>query len=275
VLIPLIGPFLGFAGSAFSDHLHYEPLSPIIPFWFSRYDAKMFDSVVRVFGAFKNAVTALKDYYETLKPDPTLDLTRINAQSRYPYPTTFTHLETRASTPLKFEVQPMDDKLLYVASTDSGVDNIIVKFTTRYSEKLHLHCSSLGLAPPLLGYEPLDGRWFMIIMEFMKKYLPLSELDKPRLSNRLKPILLELVRSFHSQNLVHGDLRDTNVLVWEDGEKLEVKLVDFDWGGEAGEVRYPSAINCFDIWRPPGVTDGVLITKEHDIKSIERMFGIF
>ena len=109
----------------------------------------------------------------------------------------------------------------------------------------------------------------MIIMEFMKKYQPLSELDKPRLSSRLIPILLDLVRWFH------GDLRDTNVLVREDGEKLEVKLVDFNWGGEAGEVRYPSAINCFEVWRPLGVTDGVPITKEHDIQSVERMFGIF
>ena len=275
MLNPLIGSFLGFAGSAFTDHFHYEPLSHVIPFWFSCYDTKMFDSIVRVFGAFKNAVTSLKDYYKTLKPDPTLNLTHANAQFRYPYPTTFTHLETSASTPFNFEDQPVDSKLLYVGSTNSGVDNIVVKFTARYSEKLHLHCSFLELAPPLLGCEPLDGGWFMIIMEHMPKYLPfsaLSVLDQCRLASRLKPIVFDLVRSFHAQNLVHGDLRDTNVLIREDGEQLKVKLVDFDWGGVEGEVRYPSAMNRIEVWRPREVTDGAPITKEHDIQMVEYMF---
>jgi serine/threonine protein kinase len=113
----------------------------------------------------------------------------------------------------------------------------------------------------------------MIIMDRMSEYRPLSifsALDKARLSSWLKPKLSGLVHSFHEQDLVHGDLRDANVLVWEDGE--EVKLIDFDWGGNAGEVRYPSAINCTDFWRPRGVTDGVIITKEHDTQMIEKMF---
>lgn len=229
----------------------------------------MFDSVARIFGAFKNTVTTLKDYYTTLETNPTLPFTPANC--RFPYPNAFKHLETGVSTLFSLEAQPLGDKLLYTGSTNAGID-IIVKFTRRYGTQLHLHCSSLGCAPPLLGREELDGGWLMIIMRHMIDYHPFSTLDKRSLSSRLRPILSDLVHSFHQQNLVHGDLRDTNVLVREDGEQLEVKLVDFDWGGVAGEVRYPSAINCIDIWRPLGVTDGMPITKAHDTEMLEFMF---
>ena len=269
------GPYLGFAGSAFTDHLHYEPLSPVIPLWFSRYDTKTFDSVARIFGAFKNAVTMLKEFYSNPEPEPAPVKPTPTGGSpyRFPYPTMFTLLETGASTAFSFVDQIYGDRLLYVGSTNPGTQNIVVKFTTRYSKELHLHCSSREQAPPLLGCEALDGGWFMIVMDRMIEHRPLSTfnaLDKARLSSWLKPRLSDLVHSFHEQDLVHGDLRDTNVLVSEDG--MQVKLVDFDWGGKAGEVRYPSAINCTDFWRPEQATDGVIITKEHDTDMIDKMF---
>ena len=105
----MTGPFLGFAGSAFSDHMHYEPLSPIFPFWFSTYDKNMFDSVVRLFGAFRNAVTELRDYYVTLQANPTTPSSHANL--RFPYPNTLTHIETGISTPFKLESQPLPDTL--------------------------------------------------------------------------------------------------------------------------------------------------------------------
>ena len=48
--------------------------------------------------------------------------------------------------------------------------------------------------------------------------------------------LQEVVTVFHRENLVHGDLRDTNIIV-EDDER--VLLIDFDWGGRDGETVYP------------------------------------
>ena len=106
----------------------------------------------------------------------------------------------------------------------------------------------------------------------MVDYLPFSSLDKSSLSSRLQPIVLDLVHSFYGQNLVHGDLRDTNILVQEEGERLSIQLIDFDWGGVEGEVRYPSAINCIDFWRPEGVSDSMPIAKIHDIEMVEHMF---
>lgn len=50
--------------------------------------------------------------------------------------------------------------------------------------------------------------------------------------------LKKIVDEFHSEGLVHGDLRDVNLLIPE-SDKTKVIIIDFDWGGKAGEVRYP------------------------------------
>lgn len=76
-------------------------------------------------------------------------------------------------------------------------------------------------------------------------------------------------------SLVHGDLRDTNVLICEDGREEEVdplyhkqlnKPINSDWSGEDGKVSYP--INAF---LHPELTDhrsdrssGFIITKHDD-----------
>ena len=45
-------------------------------------------------------------------------------------------------------------------------------------------------------------------------------------------------------------------------------LVDFDWAGKIGEVRYPSNINITGVEQPKGVFDGQLITVEHDLEML-------
>ncbi|CAG8659022.1 4821_t:CDS:2, partial [Paraglomus occultum] len=56
----------------------------------------------------------------------------------------------------------------------------------------------------------------------------------------------EVVNTFHEQNFVHGDLRDTNLFVQKNGEG-KFMLIDFDWSGTAGE--------------------------DHDLDMLEIMFG--
>jgi hypothetical protein len=70
---------------------------------------------------------------------------------------------------------------------------------------------------------------------------------------------------------VHGDIRDTNVMVRKDGE-MGFMLVDFDWAGEIGVVRYPMNVNrAENLWRPDGASDGNVITAHHDIQMLEKM----
>jgi hypothetical protein len=49
-------------------------------------------------------------------------------------------------------------------------------------------------------------------------------------------------------------------------------LVDFDWSGVIGEVRYPMNVNKTQLWRPERVSDGELIKSDDDIDMLEHIF---
>lgn len=90
------------------------------------------------------------------------------------------------------------------------------------------------------------------------------------------PEILEKLRSIltqrHGKNLVHGDIRDTNITVQETSE--DIMLIDFDWAGKIGEVRYPMNVFRGDgLWRSDGACDGELITTEHDTRRLVFLVG--
>jgi hypothetical protein len=70
-------------------------------------------------------------------------------------------------------------------------------------------------------------------------------------------------------NSVHGDVRDANVMVKKD--RSGWKLVDFDWSGKIGQVRYPMNVN-HELRRPEGANDGNLILADHDIEMLDYLF---
>jgi len=78
--------------------------------------------------------------------------------------------------------------------------------------------------------------------------------------------LQDLVKSFHAENFVHGDLRDTNIIC--DDERFF--LIDFDWGGKLGEACYP--VKFYEL--NPELVQGrpssnTLITAEDDDRVLE------
>ena len=75
-------------------------------------------------------------------------------------------------------------------------------------------------------------------MEYLEEAVPIT--DAPLLSahrDRWTDEIRALVEGFHRQNLVHGDLRDVNILCKEGS----VMLIDFDWRGMEREVCYPTS----------------------------------
>ena len=86
-----------------------------------------------------------------------------------------------------------------------------------------------------------------------------------------KTKLRDVVAILHQNDYVHGDLRDTNILVDSgslDSGDVRVHIVDFDWDGREKEVKYPLHVNTSTVERPDGVGGNELITKEHDKKMI-------
>ena len=88
---------------------------------------------------------------------------------------------------------------------------------------------------------------------------------KAPLSDKVLQQLEDGLKVLHEQNLVHGDLRRPNILTDEEGR---IRLIDFEWSGEAGAVRYPALLNPEITW-PKGVEAGGWIRPEHDRLSLE------
>ena len=78
--------------------------------------------------------------------------------------------------------------------------------------------------------------------------------------------------SLHQENYVHGDVRNTNIMMTKDGSQ-GFKPVDFDWSGRIGEVRYLMNVHRGQrLWRPREAEDGQPIKADHDIEMLEAVF---
>jgi serine/threonine protein kinase len=77
--------------------------------------------------------------------------------------------------------------------------------------------------------------------------------------------LREGLEDLHRKGLVHGDVREANVLVDSNGD---ARLIDFDWSERMEVARYPPLLNHELEWVPGGEA-GNLIAPEHDIGMFE------
>ena len=127
----------------------------------------------------------------------------------------------------------------------------------------------MGIALKLRGFKDIGARWKMVIMGALdEEYKPFDKDNLP--ADGREHIRARLVK-LHQANLVHGDVRDVNIMVRKDG-KLGVMLIDFDWSGIIGQVCYPININKMDLWQPDDVSDGLLIKSDHDIAMFDHIF---
>jgi len=155
-------------------------------------------------------------------------------------------------------------RLLYLAETGDG-KTILVKFVRQYCPELHDICASSGHAPALLGYERLPGSWYGVAMEYMANAVPITLHGQlPVHFQRWEKDLRRLISEFHNRGLVHGDLRDANIISGDDGC---MKIVDFDWGGKDGEVSYPTPNLNPDLTKGRS-SEGLRITKADGLRIL-------
>jgi serine/threonine protein kinase len=155
--------------------------------------------------------------------------------------------------------------------------DIVVKFVNRYGERAHRVLAEAGLAPKLLycgppqsdmgqpSYHPLCT----VIMEYVKG-LTLAKAKRELDENTAGRVREEVGRALyllHTKGLVFGDLRPPNVMITE---TKEVKLIDFDWAGEHGQVKYPYMISPSVDW-PAGVKPLDVIEVAHDKDMLNRL----
>ncbi|KAJ3510166.1 hypothetical protein NLJ89_g4834 [Agrocybe chaxingu] len=186
-------------------------------------------------------------------------------------------LESSAENPsdvyLDFQIEhdqrSNPSRLIYIATSQG--QEIVIKFTRSYCARLHAFCAELGHAPNLLACERLPGGWFGVAMAYIPFARHLSDCradntERLRWGNQAR----EVMTRFHEAGLVHGDLRDSNIIVDGEGRLL---LLDFDWGGSDGEVTYPTwSLN-------PQLLEGrthhdFIIRKEDDKRILEQTLSL-
>lgn len=157
---------------------------------------------------------------------------------------------------------------------------LYVKFSTRYSADAHRAAHRTGFAPALYALNNVGG-WLMAVMEDKSAaYTSLWDLkqngetpvdDWDAAFEWVQRAVEEQLALLFEAGYVHGDVRDTNVLVRDaDGER-DVLLVDWDWAGANLEARYPPNMSREGIARPEDASPGGLIAPEHDMWMVEHL----
>ncbi|KAH9955729.1 hypothetical protein BGW80DRAFT_1213867 [Lactifluus volemus] len=260
LLITVFGPQISFSGAVWTTRPYSQVLTPTWPLFCHSTDMAMRESLARHFGAFKAAIRSLEQCYDALKNHALLE----NLDPQFPDPRTYRSLETETTVNFEYLCQIDETKLLFIGENDNG-ERICIKFVRRYSQAVHEKCAEMGIAPKLRGFEDIGAKWKMVIMDALDEgYKPFDKYNLP--ADEREHIRARLVELHHA-NLVHGDVRDINMMVRKDG-KPGLMLVDFDWSGIIGHVCYPINVNKIDIWRPDDVSDGLLIKSDHEYRHV-------
>lgn len=232
--------------------------------------------LARIFNALSCCRDDLRIYYEGVR-----DKISPRLSCLYPNPThidpdiklpqiIYKHFLSRAGQPISDIVELANKtSALYVATLPATKQDVIVKFTARYSEEAHRLLAKAQLAPTLHYCEQVMGDLFMIVMDRVDgTSIWQLQQDKSPISAVVPTKVVEAVGILHANNIVHGDLRDPNILYSESNES--VMLVDFDWPGKDGEGTYPATLNRSADWAQ-GVGPYEIMRKEHDIWQVKRL----
>jgi len=259
LLLSIVGPYIAFNFVASGETFVLDPATPYLPCLVLPFDIPMMEKTARAFRAMKDCITSLDTFYSTL-PSEISTNPRCN-QLSFPY----VHDFQFHGVAIEFDYdERCPDKLVFFAHiTSRGTEipqdtKIVVKFTRSYSPEAHRACWDFNQsAPRLYAYQDVPGGWKMIVMEHLEGMEQYDILwDFPRFNQ-----LREIVNHLHSQSFVHGDLRPCNILVHPENR---ICLIDFDWAGQEGSVRYPAFMNSAVHWAE-GVSDYKLILRSHDM----------
>ena len=269
-----------FYGAAWDgQHVKVEPLSPGLELttnWTKR-DAR--NAIASYFDAVIVAIETIQAHYVSIKTEArvTQAHSEHSIQEARRYPSLTSYNDDGQETRFTYDERLDEDKLVFSATVNPpGSGKCIVKFTWQYSVPAHNYLASHGLAPRIRKCIGIPGEWTAVVMD-ESKYQVLYGLQLSMAEqHKVKCKVQSIVQTLHEGGFVHGDIRDTNILIDRASlasKDTKVHLIDFDWAGCAGEAKYPMEMNCQTVRRPAGVKGGEIITQQHDIEMISYLFG--
>ncbi len=258
LLIELAGPNMSFSGAVFADLAIYDQLTPMVSLLWQPHSPLMLQAA-RCFTALRAALLSLRSFYDILDEEDQAKRP-LQRQLLYPYPAAFTDLH---DTQVQLTYTNKLGRLCFKGVVDQmGRETpVFVKFCRSYYREAHDLLASKGFALTVLGLTALLGGWFMGIMEFADGCRWDESVSKPAKA------LQDAVQVLHKAGFVHGDLRSNNILVVQGG----VHNVDFEWAGIADQAKYPFFMNHTDLKWPDGASDGLPITKGHDLSWLQSL----
>ncbi|KAG7440396.1 uncharacterized protein BT62DRAFT_938068 [Guyanagaster necrorhizus] len=159
-----------------------------------------------------------------------------------------------------------------------GEEQVVVKFVERYGAEAHRLLASKGKAPALKYCGPIssDGKyWYgslqMVVMGFLRGQT-VAQKYEVSIAETVREAVRGAVRILHDQSLVHGDIGTPNIVIvdgaGDEGERM--RIIDFDWAGEQGKVRYPLHLSDY-IRNTLRVKDYDIITFQHDMTMVNAL----
>ncbi|RPD77102.1 hypothetical protein L226DRAFT_459785 [Lentinus tigrinus ALCF2SS1-7] len=284
-VIGVAGPYVIICGAIFTGAVIVHRFTDYIWLAHDRVnDDAHAHRIARVFYALGTALARLRSFYSELE-EPSDEVARF-------FPLATAYKDGERVIKFKYVAYLKDTAeacVTYRAVECEGARRqIVVKFVERYGAAAHRLLASHGLAPQLLYYgdiwlsEPERngcGSRKMVVMEYvegMNAHMMLDSIVERALPAGALAAVKRAVKLLHDQGMVHGDIRLGNVIITNptagDEEDMDkrVRIVDFDWAGEAGSVRYPLYLSKVINW-PVEVADYAYITAEHDNEMARRM----
>ncbi|KAF4607398.1 hypothetical protein EYR38_001469 [Pleurotus pulmonarius] len=274
--IPLItvpGPNIQVYGGVWLSKGYVEVLSHSLPLHFNEFDTEAIEDLLRFLTALRGLFQSLCEVYRNPQ-NHVVDGTQIE----FPYPRSYVANIPQDSTSatgktIRFtyikRISPI--RLVFAARTDGDGEDIIIKFGFgKYGAESHQAAATAGIAPALLSYSNLPGGIWMVVMRPLPPQFK-SCLHVESLSDACQAVIRATVDRLHGSGHVHGDLRDSNVYIANDGDKWDCQIIDFDWAGHAGKVCYPMGVfNSESVWRPREHLDGEPITLDDDDATLSQ-----
>ncbi|KAH9939746.1 uncharacterized protein BXZ73DRAFT_75919 [Epithele typhae] len=230
----------------------------------------------RVLYALKLALERLHAFYTHL-PLPTTAVSRffpLAARYRAPdgHTVPFTYVDVLKG--------PGEGSTVFLARLDGPEPrHVVVKFVERYGARAHELLAEAGLAPALLyhgdvwpGEDELRYHGHeMVVMEHVEGVPAFA----PEQQSAAAPEVERALKILQGSGMVHGDLRPPNILLlrgWGQGVEGRVRIIDFDWAGREGEVRYPCWLSK-EVFPVDGIDDYAPITCAHDKGMLSLLYS--
>jgi len=172
------------------------------------------------------------------------------------------------------------DKPIFNAKLDGS--DVLAKMSYRtYGTAVQQFLAGHDLAPKLLGTCTLDDRLTVYVMEKLdNNWMTLAAWERsiapglrPTIRPQLENQIISIIELLEQQGYVHGDLRTTNIMIRKDSNK--VKVVDFDWAGEADRTCYPVDRNDEIQEWPENSVHGGAIAIGHDRALVDNWWKKF